>query len=307
MRTIKTHFLFLALTSLGFTMVAQADEKGKTGSTTSNSSSKVISGKPVDTIKPVKADPVVKVDTNTTKVIDSGKIAPKVDIKPKTDVVIKKDTVAKVDAVKKPDFADKRVVQIHEAGKLNVDSKMPTIKLNNGAKFDQAEFGKLKPKIDLTKVKPETVLAGKPPVDFKVKPIKLDQIQLPKDALKVDGLHAGMKFNGEKFILNKSFCATPDYFHKHAVKCSFGYCFPGKHHNHWHHCIWDPCYSCHYYYCPTSCCYYYWSEVNLCYYPCHWFVEYQGCSYPWWLCGGFESFGYCGSVGVSINIGITIK
>ncbi|HQR09366.1 MAG TPA: hypothetical protein PLN21_21270 [Gemmatales bacterium] len=303
MRTIKTHFLFLTLASLGFTMVAHAEDKGKTGSTTSNSSSKVISGKPADTIKPAKSDPVVKVDTHTTKISDVSKV----DIKPKTDVVIKKDVVTKVDIVKKPEIVDKRVVQIHEAGKMNVDAKMPTIKLNNGAKFDHAEFAKLTPKIDLTKVKPETVLAGKPPADFKVTKIGLDKIQLPKDALKVDGLNAGMKFNGEKFIINKNFISTPDYFKSHAVKCSFGYCFPGKIHNHWHHCIWDPCYSCYYYYCPCSCCYYYWSDVNLCYYPAYWFVEYQGCSYPWWLCGGFESFGYCGSVGVSINLGIHIK
>ncbi|MFT3882926.1 MAG: hypothetical protein QM703_25130 [Gemmatales bacterium] len=163
MRTIKTHFLFLALTSLGFTMVAHADDKGKTGSTTSSSSSKVISGKPADTIKPTKVDPVIKVDTHTTKVIDASKITPKVEIKPKTDVIIKKDVVTKVDVVKKPELVDKRVVQIHEAGKLNVDAKLPTIKLNNGAKFDHAEFAKLTPKIDLTKVKPETVLAGQAP------------------------------------------------------------------------------------------------------------------------------------------------
>jgi len=306
MRTIKTHFLFLALASLGFTTLAHADDKGKTSSHTTGSTGKVVASKPSDTIKPAKTDPVVKVDTNKTKITDVSKTGPKVDIKPKNDVVIKKDTVTKVDVVKKPEIVDKRVVQIHETGKTKVDAKLPSIKLNNGAKFDHAEFAKLQPKIDLNKVKPETVLAGKPPTDFKVKPIKLDQIHLPKDGFKVDGLHAGMKFNGEKFILNKTLC-SPDYLKLHAIKCNYGYCYPGKHHCHWHHSIWDPCFGCYYYYDPCACCYYYWSEVNYCYAPCYWFVEYQGCSYPWWLCGGFESFGYCGSVGVGIHLGIHIK
>ena len=60
--------------------------------------------------------------------------------------------------------------------------KGPGLKLPAGTKFDQAELAKIKPPVDLTKTKPEAVLAAKPPTDFKVKPIKLDQIHVPKDA-----------------------------------------------------------------------------------------------------------------------------
>lgn len=315
MRTIKTHFLFLALTSLGFAATAYADGKN----VPSGSSARVTTSKHFDDNKTVKTDSTVKVDAGKVKLPDTAKTLPKGDpFKPKTDPIVKKDTV-KVDTIKKtdvvktteitksPTMVDKRVVQVHDASKVKVDTKVPAIKLNNDAKFDQGEFAKLKPKIDLTKVKPETVLNSKPPSDFKVKPIKLDQIQLPKDAKKVDVLNAGMKFNGEKFIMNKNFCTTPNYHVLHGVKCSYGYCYPGKHHCHWHHSIWDPCYSCYYYYCPSACCYYYWNEVSCCYAPCYWFVEYQGCSYPWWLCGGFENYGYCGSVGINIHVGISIK
>ena len=76
-----------------------------------------------------------------------------------------------------------------------------------------------------------------------------------------------------------------------------------SHHHHWHHCIWDPCFSCYYFYCPSTCCYYYWCEADYCYYPCHWFVEYGTCYYPWWICGGFGGYGYIGTPHVSIFIG----
>ena len=70
------------------------------------------------------------------------------------------------------------------------------------------------------------------------------------------------------------------------------YCYPGKHHSHWHHCIWDPCFKSHYFFCPCASCYYYWCATDYCYYPCHWFVDYGNCYYPWWICGGFGGYGY---------------
>ena len=66
--------------------------------------------------------------------------------------------------------------------------KGPGLKLPAGTKFDHAELAKIKPPVDLARTKPEAVLASKPPADFKVKPIKLDSIHVPKDAPVVEKL-----------------------------------------------------------------------------------------------------------------------
>ena len=107
----------------------------------------------------------------------------------------------------------------------------------------------------------------------------------------------------QTFIVNKTYYTGGDYHLKYGTKTAFGYCYPGKWHTHWHHCIWDPCFSCYYFYCPSTCCYYYWCEADYCYYPCHWFVEYGTCYYPWWICGGFGGYGYVVKPTFSIFIG----
>jgi hypothetical protein len=166
------------------------------------------------------------------------------------------------------------------------------IKLPAGKKFDQAELVKLKPPVDLTKTKPEVVLASKPPKDFKVKPIALDQIQVPQNAVKVAKLNVGVVNSKQAFVLNQNAYVGNGYHTKYGVKTAFGFAYPGQFHSHWHHCVWDPCFKCHYYYCPSVACYYYWNPVDVCYYPCHWFVDYGTCYYPWWINGGFGGYGY---------------
>ena len=168
----------------------------------------------------------------------------------------------------------------------------PSIKLGKDSKFDVVELTKIKPPIDLTKTSGDKLVKLKPPVDFKVKPMELAKIQIPADAMKVAKLNAKLHFKGEKFILNKDFYKGLDYHLKFGVKHGFGYCYPGHHHCHWHHCVWDPCCGCYYYYDPCCSCYYYWCAGEVCYYPCWWFVDYCGCYYPWWVCGGFDHWGY---------------
>jgi len=168
----------------------------------------------------------------------------------------------------------------------------PAIKLTKDVKFDSAGLAKIKPPIDLTKISKEKLVAMKPPADFKVKALDLAKIHIPGDAVKVDKLSGKLDLKGAKFILNKDYYKGVDYCFKFGVKTAWGWCYPGHHHHHWHHCIWDPCCHCYYYYDPCCSCYYYWNEVECCYYPCWWFVDYCDTYYPWWVCGGFESFGY---------------
>ena len=197
---------------------------------------------------------------------------------------------------------------IHEKPKTGGTEmpKGPGLKLPAGTKVDHAELAKIKPPIDLTKTKPEVVLASKPAADFKVKPMKLDSIHIPKDAPVVDKLNMTTLKGGvanQGFVMNKNFYTAGDYHTKFGTKMSFGYCYPGKLHSHWHHCIWDPCFQCNYFYCPSACCYYYWCEADYCYYPCHWFVDYGTMYYPWWICGGFGGYGYVAQPTISIYIG----
>jgi hypothetical protein len=221
--------------------------------------------------------------------------------------------------------SDKKVMLPDVAGKIGVtpkilttpsladakDLKAPGLKLPAGTKISAGELAKIKPPIDLTKVKADKVMGMKPPADFKMKPIGLDKIHLPKDAPAMEKLSAKLLLGGGggaagKFIVNPKFWTGGDYHLKFGVKSAFGWCYHGIHHCHWHHCIWDPCFGCHYYYDPCLCCYYYWCPDDVCYYPCWWFVDHCSHYYPWWLCssGGFDHFGYHPSgFGVHIHIG----
>ena len=198
---------------------------------------------------------------------------------------------------------------VHEKPKTGGPVEMPKgpgLRLPAGTKFDHAELAKIKPPIDLSKTKPDAVLAAKPPADFKVKPIKLDTIHVPRDAPVVEKLGVSSVKNltvNNTFILNKTYYTGGDYHLKFGTKTAYGYCYPGKWHTHWHHCIWDPCFGCYYFYCPSTCCYYYWCEADYCYYPCYWFVEYQTVCYPWWICGGFHAYGYVARPTFGIFIG----
>ena len=206
----------------------------------------------------------------------------------------------------KPEFHPPVVHEKPKAGGPIDMPKGPGLKLPAGTRFDHAELAKIKPPVDLSKIKPEAVLASKPPADFKIKPVKLDSIHIPVNAPTVEKLNVTNIKNvtlNQQFVVNKAFYTGGDYHTKFGTKMAFGYCYPGKWHSHWHHCIWDPCFGCHYFYCPSACCYYYWCEADYCYYPCHWFVDYGACYYPWWICGGFSGYGYVVKPTFSIFIG----
>ena len=257
-------------------------------------------GPKVDPIKPPVPTPPKAEPKFPAKPVDPvkptlPKADPKVTLPP-----VKKPEVKLPPVVHKP-----IVVEKPKAGPIELP-KGPGLKLPAGTKFDQAGLAKVKPPIDLTKTKPEAVLAAKPPANFKAKPIKLDQIHLPKDAPVVEKLNITSVKNvqvNQQFVMNKGFYKGGDYHLKCGTKTAFGYCYPGKVHCHWHHCIWDPCFSCHYFYCPSTCGYYYWCATDVCYYPCHWFVEHHNCCYPWWICGGFGGYGYAAKPSFGIYIG----
>jgi hypothetical protein len=251
--------------------------------------------------KPVVIDPklpiVPKVDTKPVLKPEPKVILPTVD--PKLPV--------KTPVTKLPTAPAIHPLVIHEKPKTGGPTEMPKgagLKLPAGTKVDHAELAKIKPPIDLTKTKPEAVLASKPAADFKVKPVKLENIHVPKDAPVVEKLSmATLKNGNQNFVVNKNYYMAGDYHTKFGTKMSFGYCYPGKLHSHWHHCIWDPCFQCNYFYCPSACCYYYWCETDYCYYPCHWFVDYGTMYYPWWICGGFGGYGYVAQPTIQIYIG----
>ena len=244
-------------------------------------------------------------------------VLPKPDLKPVPDAV--KVPLPKVDPklptlpvkpeIKLPVKPDFHPLVVHEKPKTGGTIDMPKgpgLKLPAGTKVDHTELAKIKPPVDLTKTKPEVVLASKPPADFKIKPVKLESIHIPTDAPAVAKLNVINVKNvtvNQTFVVNKSYYTGGDYHLKFGTKTAFGYCYPGKWHSHWHHCIWDPCFGCYYFYCPSTCCYYYWCEADYCYYPCHWFVEYGTCYYPWWICGGFGGYGYVVKPTFSIFVG----
>lgn len=241
--------------------------------------------------KPGKSDPKLPVARPKTPPKDDSdpKHLPKVDPKASTDaleLVPKFDPKLPMPEAKVLSRSEHRPMPVrdHTADK----PKGPGLKLPAGVTLDRDELARLKPPVDLTKTKPGTVLAARPPADFRLKSVKLDQIHVPADAAKVDKLTLSAVTASQAFVLNKNAYTGMDYHTKYGTKTSAGYyCYPGKHHCHWHHCIWDPCFGCHYFYCPCTCCYYYWCEADCCYYPCYWFVEYGTCYYPWWVSGGF--------------------
>ena len=66
------------------------------------------------------------------------------------------------------------------------------------------------------------------------------------------------------------FCKTPcpkDYCSKFGVKCSFGYCYKGFDHCHWHCRRYSDLYGCWFFYDPCCLAWYYWCETDVCYYP----------------------------------------
>jgi hypothetical protein len=277
---------------------------------------KIVPTGPSGPVLPRKIDPPAKVDMKLMPLDVFGKkVEPKLDKKVVPIDPIVKKVEPKLDKKILPiDPIVKKVepkVDPNVLGPLVLPKPMddkivatPAIKLAKDVKFDVKDLTKIKPPIDLTKVKADTLIKMKPPADFKVKPIDLAKIQLPADAIKVGKLGAKLDLGDAKFVLNKDFIKVKDYHLKHGVKTGFGYCYPGHHHCHWHHCIWDPCCGCHYYYDPCCSCYYYWSEPYGCYYPCWWFVDYCDCYYPWWVCGGFEHHGYHCHPGFRVGIRI---
>jgi hypothetical protein len=272
-----------------------------------------------DVIKP-KIDPIVLPKGDVIRPKVDPIVLPKGDvIKPKIDPIVlpKGDIVnPKVDPIIRPKIdlgaADKRIInrpidaqiiQPKMGEKLDLSKQVvPGLKLGN-AKIDPAELNKLKAPIDLNKVKPEVVLNAKPPVDFKPQKMDLNKIHIPNNAAQVNSLtHLSLK-PGQQFVINKAACLTGNYHLKCGTVFGGGYCFVGAHHCHWHHSIWDPCFGCHYYYCPCTCGYFYWCASAATYYPCHWFVSYCDCYYPWWLCGGFSGCGYVAPPCYSIYVG----
>ncbi|HEX3149773.1 MAG TPA: hypothetical protein VHR66_16980 [Gemmataceae bacterium] len=266
---------------------------------------------------PKTADPkpTAKVDPKPVVVDPKLPVLPKVDpkpvIKPEPKIIlptIDPKLLVKTPDAKLPTVPVVHPLVIHEKPKTGTTEmpKGPGLKLPAGTKVDHAELAKIKPPIDLTKTKPEAVLASKPAADFKVKPVKLESIHIPKDSPVVEKLSMttlNKTTVNQNFIVNKNFYTAGDYHLKFGTKASFGYIYPGKWHSHWHHCIWDPCFQCNYFFCPSTCCYYYWCEVDYCYYPCHWFVDYGTMYYPWWICGGFGGYGYVAQPTISIYIG----
>jgi len=281
-------------------------------------------------VLPAKPDPAPKVELPKpplpskfeTKLPLPSKVEPK--LEPKPSVILppagpvvtdKKPTVPIIKPgipdlkpdIKTPVKPVDRPVLVNERPKVTgpVDlPKGPGLKLPKDVKFDQTELTKIKPPVDLTKTKPETVLGSKPPADFKIQPIKLENIHVPQNAVKMDKLNVTNVAANQSFVLNQNFYTGGNYHTKFGTQMASGfYCYPGQHHSHWHHCIYDPCFKTNYFYCPSACCYYYWCAGDYCYYPCHWFVNYGPYYYPWWICGGFGGYGYGGTPFVSIHIG----
>ena len=209
-----------------------------------------------------KVDPKLPVPPIVTAAVDPPnpcrpRSTPKLPtLPPETKVTPKLPTLPP--ETKLPTKVEPRPILVQEKPKTGdvVKPKGPGLKLPPGTKVDQDELAKIKPPVDLTKTKPEKVLAGKPPTDFKVKPIKLDQIQVPKDAATVNQLNVTNVTNvtnNQTFVVNKNYYTGGNYHTKFGTKTAAGfYCYPGKHHSHWHHCIWDPCFKSHYFFCPSA-------------------------------------------------------
>jgi hypothetical protein len=71
-----------------------------------------------------------------------------------------------------------------------------------------------------------------------------------------------------------------NYHLNHGRQFNWGWCFQGRHHNHWSFCYHDHRYGCYLYYCPCTCGYFYWCETDVCYYPISYcpYNTYCGCT-----------------------------
>lgn len=258
----------------------------------------------IDPIKPAdlgkKSDLGGKINPD---LLGKGKLDP---VKPGDSGKIDLSKMGKVDPIQKGSLGQLKIVEKSKLDSVQL-SKLtnPGLKLNPNAKVDVNELAKIKPMIDLNKIKPVDVINNKPNQKFDIKPIALNKLHIPTGTASINKLsfNAGLAKSG--FIMNTAACiGGANYFHNHAVRCATGWCYAGAHHHHWHHCVWDASFGCHYYFCPSASCYFYYCESAACYYPCYWFVDYCDSYYPWWLCGGgFAHHGYYHS-GISIDIHI---
>jgi hypothetical protein len=288
--------LTVCLACLGFTTVAHAFPQpgaGKSGPSQPPGRTATLPTQNFSRTPLISTDTAKKFDlprqdatVKTPLVIDSTR---KIDPQPmKTQPLVLADTSKRIEAKTLPKIVGPDAS--HDAKREL--ATMPAIKLHHDAKFNAQDLAKIKPMIDLSKVKPSEVLAKKPPQDFQMKKLDLAKIHVPTDAPQVAKLNAGQSFAGQKFVLNQNKFQGNNYHLQFGKKYGSSWCYPGIHHHHWHHCIWDPCYQCNYFYDPCLCCYYYYNVTDTCYYPCWWFVNYCDTYYPWWTCGGFQSVGY---------------
>jgi hypothetical protein len=282
---VRTAYFYLAVCcgALALANLVWASPPDKVRKVTPTQPPKGVGATPMPKMTPMPLDLKLpaKKSIEVAPIVDK-KIDPVVKILPKFEPKIEKKAEPKLT---KPLVLTKPI----DLGKV---STTPALKLPKDTKFDVADLKKIKPPVDLSKVSGEKLVKMKPPADFKVKTTDLAKIHIPADAVKVANLNAKFNFNGQKFILNKNAYTGTNYHLLHGVKCAWGYAYHGHHHCHWHHSIWDPCCGCYYYYDPCCSCYYYWCETEVCYYPCWWFVSYCDTYYPWWVCGGFEHWGY---------------
>jgi hypothetical protein len=73
--------------------------------------------------------------------------------------------------------------------------------------------------------------------------------------------------SGEVTIrINTQFC-RPDYYKQFAVSRSYGYCYEGFYHNHWHSSRWNADHGCWMHYDRGVNSWYYWCAPDRCYYP----------------------------------------
>lgn len=59
----------------------------------------------------------------------------------------------------------------------------------------------------------------------------------------------------------------PDYYQQFAVSRSFGYCYEGFYHNHWHSSRWNADHGCWMHFDRGVNSWYYWCAPDRCYYP----------------------------------------
>jgi hypothetical protein len=102
----------------------------------------------------------------------------------------------------------------------------------------------------------------------------LKNIHLSSKGHHTSKVNAAYAFHGDKLLINKHYNFEKDYPEKHGIKTPFGYAYRDKFNSHWHHSIWDPNFSCFYFYDQYSSSYYFWDEEDGCYYPIWWSVDF---------------------------------